>query len=122
MRLTDEVSLDFTEVDLKELNGNAPEEIKKVWKSKLYLVRYYRYQDMERLSINYTVPELDENVDVIRWDILQSIKNTLGFAHRWAIEVFPPEEENLHSINQRHLWLVKEPDLQLADYERKREG
>lgn len=44
--------------------------------------------------------------DGISWDVLQCIKNdTLG-PEVLAVEVFPPHEQLVDSVNMRHLWEV----------------
>lgn len=113
-----EEAFSFKEIAIDNIEGGVPKEIQKVWASKLYVVRYYRYGRSERLSVDYTVSELNENVNIITWDDLQRIKNNVGFADRYAVELFPPKSEEIHGIEQRHLWLVSEPDFGLTDFEK----
>lgn len=111
-------AFDFKEVNMDSIEGGVPKEVQKVWASKLYIVRHYCYENSERLSVDYVVSELNENVNMIKWDHMQKIKNLLGFADRYAVELFPPQDEEMHGIEQRHLWLVGKPDFGLADYEK----
>lgn len=103
--------LEFKQIPLEEIPGGVPAEVKGVWGSSLYLVRYYSYNGIERLSIDYRVEDLNDRVDMIKWDALQEIKNVIGFEDRWAIELFPPKSEEDSSIRCRHLWLTVEPDF-----------
>ena len=118
--LNKEDAFDFEALRLSELPGGVPPEIRAVWVSRVYIVRHYRNDKpggSERLSVDYAVPEFYGSVDTISWDNLQRIKNTLGFEERYAVELFPPKSEEVHSIEQRHLWLVGEPDFGLDDEE-----
>lgn len=107
--------LDFEKVDLESLPGGHPPEVMGVWRSSLYLVRHYSYKGMERLSIDYAISDLNDRVDTISWDVLQAAKNSVGFADRWAIELYPPQEDEDTTINCRHLWLTTDPGFSLRD-------
>lgn len=115
--LSKETAYSFEKLELSEIDGDVPDEIQGVWVSKVYMVRHYlssKQSGSERLSIDYTVPEVHGSVNTITWESLQYIKNTLGFADRYAVELFPPADEEIHSIEQRHLWLVGAPDFGLS--------
>lgn len=81
----------------------------KVWLSKTFLVQaYVEEYDIVRLSVNRTeiVIETGHWRDGITWDELMLVKRECGYADRWAVEVFPPDEEVLNVANIRHLWLM----------------
>lgn len=96
-----------------ELDDNRPEELKAAWRSPTYLVFHYQRGEMERLSVQYSVENLAGHADNIRWDVLQSIKNALGFADRWAVELYPSQDEEKEGIAFRHLWFVPRPSYAL---------
>lgn len=44
--------------------------------------------------------------DGITWDELMQVKRDCGFADRWAVEIFPSDNETVNVANMRHLWLL----------------
>lgn len=100
----------FEEVPVDTIVGGVPDEIQRVWKSDMFLVRYYMYNGIERISIDYTVPEMNEYVDNISWQLLQDIKTAIGFGHRTAIELFPADDKVVPGIAMRQLWLVNDSE------------
>jgi len=109
----------FEEIPLESFPQNSlPEEILHVWRSDVYLVRHYRYKGVERLSIDYSIQELNGSIDNISWQTLQDIKSMIGFGHRTAVELFPSDENVITGIAMRHLWLIDErsaEDFSLLD-------
>lgn len=107
LQVSEEVMV-FEEVPVDSIVGGVPDEIQRVWKSDMFLVRYYTKNGIERLSVDYTVPEMNEYIDNISWQVLQDIKTAVGFGHRVAIELYPPDDKVIPGIAMRHLWLVKD--------------
>lgn len=64
----------------------------------------------ERLSINRA--EWDERQrrfrDDISWDDIQRLKAQAGYADRWAVEIFPSDDQVVNVANMRHVWLLDE--------------
>lgn len=62
----------------------------------------------QRLSINRT--EWDEREGRFRgdigWDDLQRLKSEAGFGDVSAVELYPPDDEVLNTVNLRHLFLL----------------
>lgn len=62
----------------------------------------------QRLSINRT--EWDESQGRFRgdisWDDLQRLKSEAGFGDVAAVEVYPPDDHVLNTVNLRHLFLM----------------
>lgn len=96
-----------------ELDDNKPDELVSVWRSGTYIAYHYERGEMERLSIQYAVENLAGHADNIRWDVLQHIKNVLGFEDRWAVELYPSQDEEKEGIAFRHLWFVPRPSYAL---------
>ena len=76
----------------------------RVWCSRRHTVVHY---PDGRLSCS--IAQLGEDgrfKDGISWDDLQRLKREAGFGDRWAVEVFPPDEDIVNVANMRHLWLL----------------
>lgn len=82
-----------------------------VWISSKILVQAFDEGDeITRLSINRTVISPDGDwVDGLTWDELQEIKRQAGRGDRWAVEIYPSDQEIVNVANMRHLWLLPEP-------------
>lgn len=62
-----------------------------------------------RLSINTVNMRSDGRwKDGISWDVLQEIKNAVGYADRDAVEVYPAAADVVNVANIRHLWVMPE--------------
>jgi len=75
-----------------------------------FLVQIFAHEDgASRMTICRTVIG-DDGMwkDGIAWEELQSVKNQCGYAHCWAVEIFPPSQEVVNVANMRHLWLLPE--------------
>lgn len=83
------------------------------FRNKFFLVQIYIHnENLIRLSINRT--ELDHKgywKDGILWDEIQHIKNTLGYEEFDAIEVYPKKSDLVDVSNIRHIWILKNHDL-----------
>ena len=40
---------------------------------------------------------------------LQEIKNTIGYKDKFAVEVYPAENDIVNVANMRHLWVLPKP-------------
>lgn len=64
-----------------------------------------------RLSFNRTT--VDETTwrwaEGISWDDLQRLKREAGYGDREAVEVYPPDRDQVNVANMRHLWVLPEP-------------
>lgn len=83
----------------------------RVWRSRFFLVQEFAAQApaLVRLSINRTTLDGDRWQEGIPWEVLQSIKNELGYQDRDAVEVFPAQRDVVNVANMRHLWVLAEP-------------
>jgi len=84
---------------------------KEAWLSRDYLVQIYEHPDESaiRLTVCRTRMHNGRWVDGLDWDELQAIKNAVGFADKWLVEVFPPEDQVVNIQNMRHLFVLDEP-------------
>jgi len=90
-------------------DSSHPKRPAKVWLSKTFLVQAsVEEHDIVRLSVNRTelVIETGHWQDGITWDELMRVKKECGYGDRWAVEVFPPDDEVVNVANIRHLWLL----------------
>lgn len=76
--------------------------------SQKYLVQIFKEpHDVMRISVNRTkVKPSGEWDDNLSWDELMQIKNELGFADEYAVEVYPKEKDVVNVANMRHLWVL----------------
>jgi hypothetical protein len=79
-----------------------------VWRSREFLAQLFRDPTGERLSVNRTVFDHGSGrwIDGMTWDDLQRVKRECGFGLRWAVEVYPPDDDIVNAANMRHLWLL----------------
>lgn len=78
-----------------------------VWRSCDFLVQVFEPRDGgQRLTINRLRVMNGQWLPDITWDELQRLKSEAGFSDRWAVEIFPPDEELVNVSNMRHLWLL----------------
>jgi hypothetical protein len=86
-----------------------------LWVSSDYLVQVYAdsnpvYPGLLRLSVSRTKLGADASwIDGVAWDELQAIKAAVGYGDRYAIEVYPRDEDLVNVANMRHLWILPEP-------------
>ena len=60
-----------------------------------------------RISVMRTMIDNDGHwLDGIVWDDLMAIKNQIGFAAHWAVEIFPPCDEVVNVANMRHIFVL----------------
>lgn len=81
----------------------------RVWRSCDYLVQLYDEGDWLRLSICRALLRADGRwVDGLSWDDLMAVKRGVGFGDRFAVEVYPRDENVVNVANMRHLWISKD--------------
>lgn len=82
-----------------------------VWRSRQFLCQAFTAERPAwiRLSINCT--ELDGKAwkDGITWEELQRIKSECGFGSWSAVEIYPPDDQEVNVANMRHLWILQTP-------------
>lgn len=85
-----------------------PATIQQVLASRDFLVQVHLDRcGYTRLSINRTSPGTNRTFKgEISWDDLQRLKNEAGFADKWAVECFPPDDCVVNVANMRHLWIL----------------
>jgi hypothetical protein len=87
----------------------APEDAPlEVWASRDFVVQIYAYADEgERITVSRTAMQPNGRwAEGITWDDLQRIKRECGRADRWAVEVYPPDDDVVNDASMRHLWLL----------------
>lgn len=96
--------------DLEQIQ--LPRYLVAAWRSRHFIVQHYREPNGERISIQRTVDSwrliTPGPRKPITWDELQQLKREAGFAHRWACELFPPDDSVIDVAHMRHLWLLAE--------------
>ena len=86
-----------------------PKELDRVFRSRDFLVQVFvESNGAVRLSVCRTEIDGDSWKPGISWDDLQIIKNQCGYSDRWAVEIYPPDEQVVNVSNMRHLWIIKE--------------
>lgn len=90
--------------------GNPEGLLIEVWWSRSWLAQIWQSKEGAQLvSINRTSLGDDGRWrDGVTWDELMEVKRQIGRAHRWAVEVYPPDTEVKNVANIRHLWLLPE--------------
>jgi hypothetical protein len=85
----------------------------KVFRNKKFIVQIIQDFGCQRITVNRTHAILVKGEpiwsDGISWDQLQGIKDAIGYADKWCIECFPPQDEVVNIANMRHLWVLSEP-------------
>lgn len=99
----------LSEVPAEEYLGKEPPGFTTCFRSRQFLVQQYQAGEIIRLTVCRTVIEGDEWKAEITWDQLQWIKGQLGFADKYAIEVYPRAVDLVNVANMRHLWILPEP-------------
>jgi hypothetical protein len=87
--------------------------VEAVWRNNKFLVLVYTETSLvglKRLTVNRTVIGAGGDwADRITWDELQHIKNSVGFADKDAVEIFPAAGSLVNVANLRHLWVLPTP-------------
>ena len=92
-----------------------PEGLREVWRCSRFLAQIYEDSGFTRISViradSRSVANYDTTgrfSDGISWDELQWIKAQVGYGDRYAVELFPPDDEVTNVANMRHLWVLDE--------------
>lgn len=81
-----------------------------VWRSRNFLVQIFAQANgAERLTVCRTKVMGHTWQDGISWDDLQKLKAECGRGKKWAVEIFPAEQEVVNVANMRHLWVLPDP-------------
>lgn len=82
-----------------------------VWVSRKYLVQAHdEGNGVVRLSVNRSTIDTRMNYrDGLSWDELQKIKHDVGYGDRYAVEIYPRDEDVINVANIRHLWVLESP-------------
>lgn len=94
----------------QEAEEANPGTVSAVWRSRDYCAQIHDDPaGVTRISLCRTALNKDGSwQDGIVWEEMQRIKNECGFAEREAIEIFPPQSDEVKIANMRHLWLLPE--------------
>lgn len=81
------------------------------WRSNRFLVQLFNECGAQRITINRTMVDEVKGgwLQGITWDEIQTIKRQIGFAERFAVELYPADSELVNVANMRHIWLVDAP-------------
>jgi len=84
--------------------------LREIWRSKDFLVQIHDERgSADRMSVCRTEVSGESWKDGITWDELQRLKSECGRRDRWAVEIYPPENDTVNVANMRHLWLLDCP-------------
>jgi hypothetical protein len=91
----------------------GPRQPTNVWKNRHFLVQLFEFEAVPRLSVqrtgaNAAIRPANRDLRPISWDELMQVKRHVGFASRWAVEIYPPESQVVDDAPMRHLWLLTE--------------
>lgn len=81
-----------------------------VFRSCNFLVQIYKeMHGVLRLSVTRSVLLRDGSFkDGITWDEMQEIKSQCGYGDKFAVEVYPADDEVVNVANMRHIFILKE--------------
>lgn len=107
---------EFTEFDVRDVyvpsdSTNLP-YVLRFWRSRDFVVVLVHTPETAwpRLSVMRSAARADVH-RTISWAELMAVKETLGFGHRVALELYPATRDAINTTNGRHLWLLPEGDL-----------
>lgn len=111
----------FVEIPVERWCMDVRELPIKVLRHRKYVVQVHVEKGYTRLSIHKTtILKSGQWEDGLQWDELQKIKREIGYGDKWAVELFPPDEQTVNVANMRHLWLIDEPVFGWKDIKRSR--
>lgn len=80
----------------------------KAWRSKDFLASLYVFEEKDRLTVcRAALNDVGGYEDGITWDELMRVKAQCGYGSRWAVEIYPPDDQVVNVSNMRHLWLLE---------------
>lgn len=98
------------EIPREEWPTVIPDNLSRAYRSNQFFVQIYELPNgVVRLTACRTEVDGDDWKAGISWDNLQDLKRRLGFADKYAIEVYPREVDLVNVANLRHLWILPEP-------------
>lgn len=85
--------------------ASLPEGIVVAWKNNVFTVQMYLYEDAAVSGV-FTVFGIrrHDKSPTISWDDLMRIKNEIAGVDRWAMEMYPPQDQLVDVANMRWLW------------------
>jgi hypothetical protein len=100
----------LVEIPRCDWTGDPLHQPVRVWQSKDFCVQQRESNGHTLLCVCRTAINSDGGwKDGITWDELQRLKCEAGYADRWAIECYPPNDLVVNVANFRHLWLLPQP-------------
>jgi hypothetical protein len=88
----------------------------KVFRSRMLIVQVFEEaKGLIRISVNRTEIERHPDPpgwrfrDGLTWEMLQEIKNSIGYADSDALEIYPSNIDEVNVANMRHLWVTPAP-------------
>ena len=77
------------------------------WRSRDWLVQLFEEPGgVVRISVCSTIMGPKGWADGITWDVLQQIKDGVGYADFDAMEIYPARDKIVNVANMRHLWVM----------------
>lgn len=102
----------FISLDITGTTNDTPNSLLiAAWRNKDWLAQLFYERGHHRLTVCRAAlaPNRQRWADGITWDELMMVKRCVGYEHRWAVEIYPPDEHIINVANMRHLWLIEEP-------------
>ncbi|MDE2103845.1 MAG: hypothetical protein KGL39_41795 [Patescibacteria group bacterium] len=82
------------------------------FRNRHFLAQVFLEKGAIRISVNRTDVKKDFNwKEDISWEQLQSIKDSIGYPEKTAIEIYPPKNRVVNIANMRHLWILEDAEL-----------
>jgi len=98
------------EVDISDEEKTKRPNLMRVLRSRYFLAQIFEDGDAIRMSVNKTDVNHDGKCkENISWEDLQQLKRQAGFAHHYAIEVYPRDIDIVNVANMRHLFILEKP-------------
>ena len=91
-------------------SGDLPEGERagliEIWRSNQFLVQIHMHNEVvERMSVATVDPQ--KLPDKLPWDTLQRLKRECGRGDSEAVEIYPPDADQVNVDDMRHLWIMK---------------
>lgn len=92
-----------------DMPWHVRKNILRVMRSRDYLVQVHMEPDrVIRLTVCRTSMGKDSWADNIPWEDLQRLKREAGYEDHVAVEIYPPDADEVNVSNMRHLWVLPE--------------
>lgn len=110
-RIAPPVDLQFQLVPVAHTLGQDDQYRIGVYRSSTHFVQLVQEREgTVRMTVNRTSYSYQNGEPVwdagISWDDLQAIKDSLGFAERDGVEIYPRRDDIVNVANMRHLWIL----------------